>query len=307
MYQHTPVLLKEVIDGLRPQSGQHFIDGTVGGGGHASAILQASAPDGKLSGFDRDAEALRAAKVNLQSYESRVTLIHDSYANLLAHQGEIAKPVFGVLLDLGLSSAQLADQTRGFSFQNNGPLDLRFDSSAGISAAELVNTADEAELVRIFKQYGEEPQAKRIARAIIIERQVHPFATVQDLLEIIVSVKGRGGRSFHPATLVWQALRVAVNDEFTHIVKGLEAALKILTSGGTLAVISFHSGEDRVVKDFFRREAKDCLCPPEYPVCRCGHKAQLYIVTKKPIVASETELNINIRARSAKLRLARKK
>ncbi len=306
-YCHTPVLLQEVISGLNPQPGQNFIDGTVGGGGHALAILQATAPNGRLLAFDRDQGALSAARENLAQFGNRVIFIHDSYSNL-ANYVECNKffPVSGILFDLGLSSAQLDDGNRGFSFKNIGPLDLRFNINTGSSAAELLNDESESELTRIFKEYGEEPQAGKLARTIVAERRLHPFQTTTDLLAVVEKVKGSGRRSINPATLVWQALRIAVNSELQELAEGLKSAVQVLQAGGRFAVISFHSGEDRIVKDFFRRESKNCLCPSLAPVCRCYHQAALKLITRKPVVATTSELNKNSRARSAKLRLVQK-
>lgn len=306
-YRHESVLLQEVISGLNPQPGQNFIDGTVGGGGHAFAILKATAPNGRLLAFDRDQSALSAARENLAQFENRVIFIHDSYSNLADYvERHKFSPVNGILFDLGLSSAQLDDGDRGFSFKNIGPLDLRFNTSAGRSAFELLNNESETELVRIFKEYGEEPQAGKLARAIVAERRLHPFKTTIDLLSVVERVKGGGRRSINPATLVWQALRIAVNSELEELTAGLKSGIQILQPEGRFAIISFHSGEDKIVKDFFRRESKDCLCPPLAPICRCYHKAVLKLITRKPIVASALELNKNTRARSAKLRLAQK-
>lgn len=306
-YRHEPVLLQEVLCGLNPQPGQNFIDGTVGGGGHALAILKATAPNGRLLAFDRDQVALSAARENLAQFGDRVIFIHDSYSNLANYvERHKFSPVNGILFDLGLSSAQLDDGDRGFSFKNIGPLDLRFNTSAGRSASELLNNESETELVRIFKEYGEEPQAGKLARAIVAERRLHPFTTTTDLLSVVERVKGSGRRSINPATLVWQALRIAVNNELKELTVGLKSGIQVLQLEGRFAIISFHSGEDKIVKDFFRRESKDCLCPPSVPVCRCYHKAALKLITRKPVMASTIELNKNSRARSAKLRLAQK-
>ncbi|MBI5465727.1 MAG: 16S rRNA (cytosine(1402)-N(4))-methyltransferase RsmH [Candidatus Kerfeldbacteria bacterium] len=306
-YHHTPVLLQEVIRGLNPQPGQHFVDGTVGGGGHAWALLEATAPDGRLVAFDRDAAALASAQRKLEPFSHRLTFIHDSYSQLATYVRRANLPrLDGVLLDLGLSSAQLADSTRGFSFQSAGALDLRFDTSQGVSAAELLNTASSEELEQIWRNLGQEPQARALARAIVARRRQRPLATTGDLLEVVTMVKGSGQRRHHPATLVWQALRLAVNHELTELASGLKAAVEVLGEGGRLAVISFHSGEDRLVKDFFRRESRTCLCPPELPVCRCHHQPTLKVLTTKPIIPNSAEILRNPRARSAKLRLAQK-
>lgn len=307
MYQHTPVLFQEVIRGLNPQPGQRFLDGTVGGGGHATGILEATAPDGRLLAFDRDAAALAAARRNLKRFAPRVTFVHASYSTL---GGEVVRrafvPLAGVLLDLGLSSAQLDDPTRGFSFQTPGPLDLRFDTEQPATAAHLLNTATERELTRILRDYGDEPKAAPLARAIVVARRRHPLRTTDDLMSIVMEVKGGfRRRSLHPATLVWQALRMAVNRELDELECGLAAAAAALAPGGRLAVISFHSGEDRLVKEFFRRESRSCLCPPEFPQCRCGHRATFRRLGAA-VRATPAEVRQNPRARSATLRLAEK-
>lgn len=307
MTQHIPVLLQEVLRGLQVQPGQTVIDGTVGGGGHAAALLEASSPNGRLIGFDRDPGALAAAAQALARWGERVTLVRDSYANLEHHLARLKiSDVHAVLLDLGLSSDQLQDPTRGFSFSRPGPLDLRFDTSQGQTAAELLQQASAEELERIFHNYGEEPEAGRLARAIVDERRRHPLHTTTDLLELVQRVKRSRRRSLHPGTLVWQALRMAVNHELEELAQGLESATRVLQPQGRLAVISFHSGEDRLVKDWFRREARDCVCPPEQPVCQCDHQARLKIITRRPQVPEPAEIRTNPRARSAKLRVVEK-
>ena len=304
--KHTPVLLEEFKQGLKLSHNANFIDGTFGGGGHATEILRATAPRGKLLAFDRDPQVISQATKQFKSLLSRLTLINDSYSNLETYVERYKfNCLAGVLLDLGFSSTQLADPARGFSFKNSGPLDLRYNIQAGISAAELLNTARADELERIFLE-GDEPASGNLTKAIIKERRQHPFTTTEDLLRVVAAVKGHGGRSLHPATLVWQALRIAVNNELAELRVGLVAAVKILTPGGRLAVISFHSGEDRIVKSFFQQESRDCVCPPAWPVCRCQHHRTLKIITKKPIVASRDEIRQNGRAKSAKLRIAEK-
>lgn len=306
-YRHTPVLLKEVISGLRPQPGQNFVDGTVGGGGHAEAILKATSPAGRLVAFDRDPSALRAARAKLRKFGKRVAYVLGSYSGI-ASSTEVNKlpHLDGVLLDLGFSSAQLDDSSRGFSFLKDGPLNMRYDSAQAETAEHLLNSASEQELAKIFHDYGDEPQARRLSRRIVEERRRHPLRTTADLLNIISQVKGGfRHRSLHPATLVWQALRIAVNNELDELAKGLIGAAQVLSSGGRLVVISFHSGEDRIVKNFMRRESRDCLCPPEVPVCRCGHTATFKSPTHS-VKATVGESNQNPRARSAILRLAQK-
>ncbi len=307
-YQHIPVLLEETVGALGLRKGACVVDGTLGGGGHAEAILEATSPNGKLIGFDRDPAAIAAARRRLTRFKHRVTYVNDSFSQLAIHVkrlGILAR-VDAVLLDLGFSSAQLEDPARGFSFQSEGALDLRYDPREGVSAAELLQTASQETLERIFRVYGEEPRARALARTIVETRRLHPFRTTADLTSVVERVKGRGRRSLHPATLVWQALRIAVNNEFEALSAGLAAAWQALAPRGRLAVISFHSGEDRIVKQWFREKSRACHCPPASPVCRCGGKPEAKIETRKPIVPSSDEIARNPRARSAKLRVIEK-
>jgi len=298
---HIPVLYQEVLTGLQVKPGGRYIDATVGGGGHARGILKASAPDGELLGIDADPMAIALATEQLAEFGKRVTLVQGNFAELedIALERGIY-PVDGLLFDLGLSSIQLGAVERGFSFQLDGPLDMRFDPRQTLTAADLVNSLSAKELEDILSRYGEEPQARRIARAIVKERPLH---TTGELAALVERTVGRR-RRIHPATRVFQALRIAVNAELECLAKALPQALRLLKPGGRLAVISFHSLEDRLVKEFFRKEARDCLCPPEAPVCTCGHRASLGIVTKKPIRPSAEEVAANPRSRSARLRIA---
>ena len=310
---HIPVLYQEVLAGLQMKPGGHYIDATVGGGGHARGILMASAPAGELLGIDADPMAVATAREQLAEFGKRAVLVQGSFADL----EEIALghgfcPVDGIFLDLGLSSMQLEATGRGFSFQLDGPLDMRFDPltvhrrdsghrpSQITTAADLVNTLPVKELADILFQYGEEPQARRIARAIVVER---PINTTGELAALVERTVGRR-RKIHPATRTFQALRIAVNNELECLAEALPQALRLLMPSGRLAIISFHSLEDRLVKQFFRNEARDCLCPPEVLICICGHRAALGIVTKKPISPSADEVTANPRSRSAKLRIA---
>jgi 16S rRNA (cytosine1402-N4)-methyltransferase len=298
---HIPVLYQEVLDGLRIKPGGRYIDATVGGGGHAHGILAASAPDGDLLGIDADPMAVALAGERLAEFGERVVLVQGNFADL----EEIALEhgfclVDGILLDLGLSSLQLEAEGRGFSFQLDGPLDMRFDPSQTTTAADLVNTLSMEELADILFRYGEEPRSRRVARAIMAGR---PINTTGELAALVSASVG-SRRRLHPATRTFQALRMAVNEELECLAEALPQALRLLTPGGRLAVISFHSLEDRLVKQFFRNEARDCLCPPEVPVCTCGHRAALGIVTRKPIRPSVEEVAANPRSRSAKLRIA---
>ncbi|HID87122.1 MAG TPA: 16S rRNA (cytosine(1402)-N(4))-methyltransferase RsmH [Anaerolineae bacterium] len=298
---HTPVLYQEVIAGLQPRPGGRYIDATVGGGGHARGLLEGSSPDGRLLGIDADPMAIALARQSLAEYGERVILVNGNFA----HLKEIAAshgfcPVDGILLDLGLSSFQLERAERGFSFQLEGPLDMRYDPQQGRTAADLVNTLPEDQLADILWRYGEEPRARRIARAIVAHR---PIRTTTELAEIVQRTVPRR-RRIHPATRTFLALRIAVNEELDALARALPQAVELLAPGGRLAVISFHSLEDRIVKEFFRDQARGCICPPDVPVCVCHHQPTLEVLTKKPIRPSEAEVRRNPRSRSARLRLA---
>lgn len=302
-FDHVPVLLAEVVQLLQPQPGHLFIDGTVGAGGHAAALLEATAPNGRLLAFDKDPEAIRFARQRLAPFGQRVHLIQTSYAEM----GQLApaqgfEAVDGILLDLGLSSRQLDDSRRGFSFMREGPLDMRFDTGTGPTAADLLNNLSAAELADIFWRYGEERHSRRLAQAIVARRQ-QPFTTTTDLAAFI-EAQTRGRQRIHPATRIFQALRIAVNDELADVEKGVETAVSLLKTGGRLAVISFHSLEDRFVKHYFRQQSKDCICPPSQPVCTCEVQAQLRPITRKVVTAAPEEVAHNPRSRSARLRVA---
>jgi len=303
---HQPVLLTEVLDALAPKPGAALIDGTVGAGGHAAAWLDAAAPDGCLLGFDRDAEAVERARNRLAEYGDRVTLVHGSYAEMGRRAPALGfAAVDAILLDLGFSSIQIDDPERGFAFRHDGPLDMRYDRRQSASAADLVNRLPESELADLIYRYGEERHSRRIARMIV---QARPIESTSRLAEIVAGAvprsKDRRGSSIHPATRTFQALRIAVNDELTELEEVLPQTLDLLKPGGRLAVISFHSLEDRIVKQYMRHEALDCICPPEQPFCTCDHKAALRLLSRKPIMAGEAEIDENPRARSARLRVA---
>ena len=306
---HLPVLYKEIIHGLQPVSSGRYIDCTVGAGGHATGILEISSPDGLLLGFDLDPEALALSEKQLASFGPRVRLVHKSYRQLVQVLKEIGWTlVDGILIDLGVSSMQLDTAERGFSFVKDAPLDMRFDPSQTTTAETLVNSLSEAELADLIYRYGEERQARRIARALVGKR---PITTTRQLASIILGAsedRGTGqrktGKHTHPATRTFQALRIAVNDELGALEEVLPQSVEVLKSGARLAVISFHSLEDRIVKEFMRRESRDCICPPRQPVCTCGHKATLRELTRKPITATAAEIEANPRSRSAKLRIA---
>lgn len=303
---HTPVLLEAAVEGLNLSPGDKVIDGTFGAGGHAKEIIKRIGEHGRLLAFDKDPAAIKEENKSFKRFNKIVTFINDSYSKLESYaEHNKFYNVAGVLLDLGFSSTQLADYTRGFSFQVSGPLDLRYNPNVGISAAEILNTYSATQLEQIFKN-GEEPTYRRLTKEIIEVRRQQPFETTDDLLSVVKRIKGSGGRSLHPATLVWQALRLAVNHELEELEQGLTAAVKILDKGGRLVVISFHSGEDRIVKNFIRQESRECICPPELPDCRCGHIRTLKIITKKSIKPTVKEIKANPRARSARLRIAQK-
>ncbi len=303
-HTHIPVLFQEILTALAPQPGGCFIDATVGGGGHAAGLLEASAPAGRLLGLDRDPAALAAAAERLSTYGERVRLVLASFAGLATvARAEGFVPAAGVLLDLGLSSLQLADPARGFSFQADGPLDMRFDPAQKLTAADLVNDLPLDDLADLLYQYGEERESHRVARAIVRAR---PIRTTRALAEVVAAALGGGRSRIHPATRTFQALRIAVNDELAQIEAALPQAVEVLAPGGRLAVITFHSLEDRLVKNFMRRESRDCICPPGLPACTCGHRASLRLLTRKPVTPSAREVQANPRSRSAKLRIAEK-
>ena len=298
---HIPVLYQEVLRGLQIKPGGRYIDGTLGGGGHAVGILEKSSPAGQLLGIDADPTAIAISAERLVEYGPRVTMVNANFARLAEIASQCGfRPTDGILLDLGLSSLQLASGERGFSFQLEGPLDMRFNPHQGKPASELVNGLSIPELADILHRYGEERRAQRIAQAIVAAR---PFQTTHQLAEVVAGAVGRRGR-IHPATRTFQALRIAVNDELSALSRALPQAVNLLAPQGRLVVISYHSLEDRLVKRFYRQESQDCICPPEVPVCRCDHRAVLEIVTKKPITPSELELEANPRCRSARLRIA---
>lgn len=277
------------------------MDGTVGAGGHTAALLAASAPDGQVFGFDRDQSALDLAKRQLAQFGQRVHLFHANFDRLAqTARAHNLPPADGILLDLGVSSMQFDQPERGFSFQAEGPLDMRMDASAGPTATDLVNSLPEEELANLIYRYGEERHSRRIARAIVKAR---PLSSTAELAQLVLRASRSERTKIHPATRTFQALRIAVNDELGALERTLPQALACLNPGGRLAVISFHSLEDRIVKNYFRQEAQDCICPPEQPVCTCRHKATIDIITKRPITASLVEIDANPRARSAKLRV----
>jgi 16S rRNA (cytosine1402-N4)-methyltransferase len=319
---HRSVLYQEVIQALQPRRSGRYVDGTLGAGGHAWGILENSSPDGLLLGMDVDPQALAMATEQLSPFGTRAILIQASYTTLSHNLHELGwMNVDGILLDLGLSSMQLDTPARGFSFQTDAALDMRFDPLNPVSAADLVNQLKESELADLLYRYGEEPGARQIARMIVINR---PIETTQQLAELVLRTVGGkqrrrsgslssgkpGGRIqkklMHPATRTFQALRIAVNRELEMLEIVLPQAVKSLATGGRLAVISFHSLEDRIVKQFFRQESQDCLCPPRQPICTCGHRAAIREINRRPIQPQLVEVEQNPRSRSARLRVAEK-
>jgi len=306
---HLPVLANEVIEILAPVPGSLHIDATLGGGGHTERILEAAKPDGRVLGLDADPAAIARVKARLvPGFGDRLVLRQANFADLAAIAPAAGfASVDGCLFDLGLSSYQLADRDRGFGFRAGGPLDMRFDPSRGVPAAELLATLDAAELTALFRRYGEEPKAPRIARAIVEARRVAPISTAEELAALIERVlppNPRLRRRTHPATRVFQALRIAVNEELEALQAGLAAALDLLHPGGRLVVLSYHSLEDRIVKRFFQAERRGCVCPPEVPVCVCGRNPRLRLVTSPSLTPTDAEIAANPRARSARLRAA---
>ncbi len=305
---HLPVLAEEVIEMLRPAAGSLQIDATVGGGGHTERILEASDPDGRLLGLDADGAAIARVAQRLERFGDRLVLRQANFREL----GAVAPAagfgaVDGLLFDLGLSSFQLADTERGFGFRAGGPLDMRFDATRGVSAAELLVTLDATELTALFRRFGEEPFAPRIARAIVEARRSAPITTAEELAALVERVAPRtapGRRRIHPATRVFQALRIAVNEELDALSEALAAAVDLLRPGGRLVVLSYHSLEDRIVKRFLDAERKGCICPPSVPVCVCGRTPRLRLVTRPSLTPTDAEIAANPRARSARLRAA---
>lgn len=299
---HIPVLVERVLKALAVQPGGRYIDCTLGGGGHALAILEQSSPGGKLLGIDADPEAIKAATQRLEVYRDSTLLINENFVNLeaICYKYDFL-PVHGILFDLGLSSLQLNSDSRGFSFQHRAPLDMRLNPNQKLTAADIVNTYPEAQLAHLIKIYGEESYNRQIARQIVKER---PIKTSFELAQLIErAIRGRKGR-LHPATKTFQALRIAVNQELEHLESALRQAVSLLGFEGRLVVISYHSLEDRIVKQFMQRESKDCICPPSIPTCVCGHTASLRLISRKVITPSSSEVKTNPRSRSARLRIA---
>jgi len=308
-FRHVSVMPEEVLHYLQPRPGGIYLDGTLGGGGHAALILEASGPDGRLFGFDRDMAAIQAASARLSPYGERFRPLNGNFSDM---EGMLAglgvSGIDGFILDLGVSSHQLDSAERGFSFQQDAPLDMRMDRSRGETAADLVNRLSHGELARIIREYGEERWAGRIATFICNAREE---AEISGTLQLVDIIKGAIPRKaweerLHPATRTFQALRIAVNEELASLETGLRAAVRLLRPGGRGVVISFHSLEDRIVKQMFRQLSSGCICPRDLPVCSCGHQPEVRVLTNRPVMAAETELAENVRSRSAKLRAVEK-
>ena len=303
-FPHRPVLYKETIQYLAPSSPKRYLDCTAGAGGHSEGILTESSPDGELLALDLDPLAMELTRQRLNPFGKRARVMHASYlqsAEILQSIGW--QGVDGIVMDLGVSSMQLDQSERGFSFRHDGLLDMRFDPTQGQTAADLVNKLDETDLANIIWRYGEERYSRRIARAILRAR---PLSTTGELADVVRNALGKSKEKQDPATRTFQALRIAVNDELKTVEQAIPSLIALLNPYGRLAVISFHSLEDRLVKQAFKREGSDCICPPEQPICTCGHKASVRILTSKPIVASPEEVESNPRSRSAKLRVVEK-
>lgn len=307
-FHHLSVLPDEVIRFLEPANGKTYLDGTLGGGGHSSLILE-KAPEALLIGIDRDQEALTVVGERLSSHTEHIRLVHGDFADVAVHLNNLGIAALdGFILDLGVSSHQLDTRARGFSFQQDAPLDMRMDNSCGETAADLVNELPEAELERIISEYGEERWAKRIASFIVKERAESLITTTFRLVDIIKGAvpKAKWDERIHPATRTFQALRIAVNTELDSLEQGMRSALELLKPGGRGVIISFHSLEDRIVKHIFREYVGGCTCPRQLPVCVCGNQPRVKILTSRPVSATQKETDENPRARSAKLRAVEK-
>lgn len=299
---HTPVMVEDVLRALAVQPGGRYVDCTVGAGGHAEAVLEAASPGGLLLGIDADPNALDLARARLARFGDAALLVEGNFRDLAAIcRAHGFAPVHGVLFDLGLSSLQLSDEARGFSFQTEAPLDMRFSPQQTLTAADIVNTYPEQELAALLWRYGQERHSRAIARRIVRQR---PLGTTLELVGAVQKAVGGGRFRIHPATRTFQALRIAVNAELENLTLALDQARELLGYGGRLVVISYHSLEDVIVKDFLRREARDCICPPDTPICICSHKATLRPVTHGALRPHPAEVAVNPRGRSARLRAA---
>ncbi len=303
LFTHVSVMAREVMDLLRPETRKRYLDGTLGGGGHAEEILIHSSPDGQVLGLDLDDEALDAARQRLSRFGDRLVLRQANFAAAGAILNEIGwLGVDGIILDLGVSSHQFESPERGFSFRGKARLDMRMDRRQSLDAYQIVNTFSAPELERILRQYGEEPQGRRIALRIAAERKMKTIDTTEELADIVARIKGKRERGHHPATQTFQALRIAVNQELQNLERFLESGYELLEPKGRMVIISFHSLEDRLVKRAFRKWSRNCLCPPRTPTCQCGWNQKVKLLMTRPLSPSPSELDANPRARSAKLR-----
>ena len=308
-YEHTPVMLAEVMEQLGPMPGHIFVDGTVGGAGHAAAVCNAIAPDGIFIGLDQDRDAIDNASRVLKGFKTTVHLFHGNFVEMPAFLSQTNIPaVDGILLDLGISFHHVASSGRGFSFSKDEPLDMRMDTRSRVDAGELVNSLAETELRRLFQRYGEERWAKKIARAIALERKQRSIRSSKELADIVCRTVPRAAwkPGLHPATRIFMALRIVVNKELERLEQFLETGVDFLKPGGRICVLSFHSLEDRIVKQRFRALEKPCTCPPDLPACACGRKPMAKVVTKKALQPTAEEVRANPMARSTKLRAAEK-
>ena len=305
-FQHKPVMLNEVIDSLKIRHEGTYVDGTLGGAGHSSQIARRLSGEGRLFGFDQDAAAIEAAAKRLEPYKDRVSIIRSNYSEMRERLSELGvRSADGILLDLGVSSYQLDDAQRGFSYRADAPLDMRMDQRQKLSAREVVNGYSIGELTRVIREYGEERFARNIAKHITAEREKKPIETTGELISIIkaaIPAKAREGGG-HPAKRTFQAIRIEVNRELDVLSDSLDGMIDLLADGGRICVITFHSLEDRIVKEVFRRNENPCTCPPEFPVCVCGKKSKGHVITRKPIIPSVEETEENPRSKSAKLRV----
>lgn len=307
-FEHVPVMLNEVLEGLNIKEDGIYVDGTLGGAGHSIEIAK-RLKYGKLIGIDQDINAIKKAKTVLAPYENRVTIVKNNFKNIKFVLADLnIEGVDGILLDLGVSSHQLDEESRGFSYQKDAPLDMRMDLSQEFSAWDIVNKYSELELEKILWDYGEEKWAKRIAEFIVEERKSRTIDTTLDLVSVIKKAIPKGARQegHHPAKKTFQAIRIEVNGELKILKNAIIDATHMLNAGGRICIITFHSLEDRIVKDTFKELYQDCICPKEFPVCVCNKKREINIVTRKPIVPSMDEIQTNPRSRSAKLRVAEK-
>lgn len=305
-FKHISVLLDETIDGLDIKPDGIYVDGTLGGGGHSYEILRRLSPKGRLIGIDQDGEALKAAGERLKKFENQITLVRSNYCEIDKVLKELnVEKVDGILLDIGVSSYQLDNLERGFSYKSDAPLDMRMDTRQELTAADVVNTYSENELFKIIKDYGEDKFAKNIAKHIVLARKEKPLETTKELSEVIkraipMKVQAKGG---HPAKKTFQAIRIEVNQELTVLKESIDKMIDLLKPNGRICIITFHSLEDRIVKIKFRENENPCTCPPNFPVCVCGKKSKGKVITRKPIIPSEDEIEENKRAKSSKLRI----